>query len=181
MNYIGKRISYVNKEDELSIVISAYAEKSKTNLMIAWFLAWTLGGIAMIVYLLTVKDTQVKTMVLVWLGFWFYFEYKVWKAITWRKFGKEVIKISQEHFFYKRDNRGQGKVKDYTKDLIQDLGKPASKQNEMISTFLNSYWVIAGESLAFKYLGKEILFGMNLNDKDTAALMKLIREVGKVG
>jgi hypothetical protein len=175
MENIGNRISFVRKEDELSIVISAYSEKPKTRLLFVWFLAWTICGLIILGYLFRIQDNQTRTMILVWLGFWLYFTYKAWKAYTWRKFGKEIIKIGKGLFFYKRDNRGRGKVKLYETELIQKLGKYAGRQSDIVSNFMNSYWVIAGETLTFNYLGKEILFGMELDEKSINALMNLIR------
>src|ERR1700692_1461663 len=113
MEYIGNRISFLRKPDELSIVISAYSDKKKNRLLLAWIAAWTVGGLIVVVYLFLVHETQLKTMLLVWLCFGFYFEYKAWKAFTWRKYGTEILKIGKGHLFYKRDNRGAGKVQDF--------------------------------------------------------------------
>jgi hypothetical protein len=175
MEYIGKRISFVRKPEELSIVISAYSDKSKTNLLLAWFIAWTLGGLAIFAYLFVTHDNQVRTAIVVWLGFWIYFEYKVWKAYTWRTFGKEIIKIGKGKLFYKRDNRGQGKLLTCDTALIQNLEKFKGQESNLMSHFLNSYWVIAGETIAFNYYSKEILLGLQLENKDSAALLKLIQ------
>ncbi len=175
MEYIGSRISYLRKPDELSIVISVFSDKKKNRLLLAWILAWTMGGLVMMGYFFTVHENQLKTMVLVWLGFWFYFEYKAWKAYTWRRHGKEIIKIGKGHLFYKRDNRGAGKIQDFQTEAIQQFEKYAGRQNDFINTLISSYWVIAGETISFRYYGKEVAFGMQLQEKDTAALMELLR------
>jgi hypothetical protein len=174
MEYIGNRISFVRKEEELSIVISAYSDAKKNTLLLSWFIAWTLGGVAMGIYLFRVPPGQLKTLILVWLGFWLYFEYKVWKAFTWRKYGKEIIKIGRGILFYKRDNRGAGKIHNYQTAFIQNTGKYKGKPDDVVSQFMSSYWVIGGESLSFMYYGKEILFGMQLNEKDSLSLLKLV-------
>jgi hypothetical protein len=163
-------------KNELSIVISAYSEPSKNSMMLTWFIAWTLGGLAVAIYFFIIHDNQTRTMMLVWMGFWFYFEFKVWKAYTWRRFGKEIIKIEKSHFFYKRDNRGAGKVATYQAEFIQDLDKYKGRQGDMVSNFMNSYWIIAGETLSFNYYGKEILLGMQLDEKECSSLLKLIRD-----
>ncbi|HXC06963.1 MAG TPA: hypothetical protein VNZ86_19525 [Bacteroidia bacterium] len=175
MEYIGTRISFLRKPDELSIVISAYADKGKSSLLLAWILAWTLGGIAMAVYLFQVHETQLKTMILVWMGFWLYFEYKAWKAYTWRRFGKEIIKIGKGHLFYKRDNRGAGKIQNFETESVQQLGRYAGGKNDLVSSFVSSYWVIAGETLSFNYFGKETAVGLELDEKDANALLHLLR------
>jgi hypothetical protein len=180
MEYLGKRISYVRKADELSIVISAYSVKSKNNILLAWFIAWTLGGLIVLVSLFRTPAGDAKTMLLVWLGFWLYFEYKAWKAYTWRRFGKEVIKIGKSTLFYKRDNRGAGKVQQFQTEFIQNLEKHKGRPDAAITHFLSSYWVIAGETISFKYYGKEVLLGMQLDDKEAGGLLKLIAKEIKI-
>jgi hypothetical protein len=176
MELIGKRISYVKKEDELSIVISAYSEKRKNHLLLAWLIAWTLCGLIILVSLFKIPPGQTKTFMMVWLGFWVYFGYKIWKAYTWRRFGKEIIKIGKSQLFYKQDNRGAGKIRNFELASVQKLGKYTARKGEAINQFMSSYWVIAGESLSFDYFGKEILFGRELNEKDASALLKLMKE-----
>ncbi len=175
MNQIGKRITYVQKEDELSIVISSYSDKNKNVFLLLWFIAWSCGGLAMLIYLFQVPTGQLKTMILVWIGFWLYFEFKVWKAYTWRKFGKEILKIGKKQLFYKRDNRGGGRILEYAVEFIENPGTYEKNQGDIINHLLSSYWVISGETLSFTYYGKEILFGMQLTEKEARELLKLIK------
>ncbi|MFI5149521.1 MAG: hypothetical protein ACHQRM_07280 [Bacteroidia bacterium] len=175
MEYIGNRISFLRKPDELSIVISAYSDKRKNLLLLAWILAWTLGGIVMTVYLFRVHDSQLKTMILVWMGFWLYFEYKAWKAYTWRKYGKEIVKIGKGYLFYKRDNRGAGKLRNFETASVESAGRYTAGENDLVRNFISSYWVIGGETISFRYFGKEVAFGMQLEEKDANALLQLIR------
>jgi len=108
------------------------------------------------------------------LGFWAYFEYKIFHAYLWRKSGKEKIKIRDKKFLYKRDISGRGKIKSFETDFIKDLRMPEPKENSFSENLNNSYWVIGGEKLAFDYYGKEIKFGIQLEEADAKALLKLI-------
>ena len=121
------------------------------------------------------KDEQTKIAILVWLGFWSYFEYKTFKAVMWRSFGVEKIKLRERKLVYKKDVRSKGKIKTYEFDFIKYLRIIESKENSFFENLNNSYWMIAGEKLAFDYYGKEIKFGLQLNDSDAKALYKLIK------
>lgn len=112
MEYIGKRISIKKKENhEWSIVILSSIDKTKNRLLFAWLFAWTVSGIIVLTQYFVIIDQQTKIALIVWLGFWAYFEYKIFKAFMWRKFGVEKIKLQDGKLYYKRDVSGKGKFK----------------------------------------------------------------------
>lgn len=174
MEYIGERISIKRIENETSIVILSTVDKMKKKLLIAWFALWTICGTIVFTQYFTITDEQTKVAVLVWLGFWAYFEYKTFSAVMWRSFGVEKIKLSDRKLFYKKDIRGKGKIKVYEFDFMKEFRVIESKENSFFENLNNSYWVIAGEKLAFDYYGKEIKLGIQLNEADAKALFKLI-------
>lgn len=178
MEYIGERISIKRIENETSIVILSTVDKMKKKLLIAWFVLWTICGIIVFTQYFTITDEQTRVAILVWLGFWAYFEYKTYVAVMWRSFGLEKIKLRDRKLFYKRAVRGKGKVKVYEFDFMKEFRIVESQENSFFENLNNSYWVIAGEKLAFDYYGKEIKFGIQLNDADAKALHKLIK--GKI-
>lgn len=175
MDYIGKRISIKKKEDELSVVILPLAEKRKNNLLLVWLLLWSLSGLVILSQFFVISDVNTKIAVLVWLAFWAYFEYKIVNAYRWRKSGKEKIKIRENKFLYKRDISGKGAVKTYEIDFIKNVRLVENKDESFMESLNNSYWVIAGEKLVFDYSGKEIRFGLQLEDTDAKALLKLLQ------
>jgi len=174
MEYIGKRISVKRKENEVSIVILSSVDKTKNTLLFVWLLLWTLSGVIVMTQYFTLSDPNSKAAIIGWLGFWAYFEYKMFKAFMWRKFGVEKIKLREGKLIYKRDIRGKGKVTTFDFDFIKDLRILEPKENSFFENLNNSYWMIAGERLAFDYYGKEIRFGIQLDLKDANALFKLI-------
>lgn len=174
MEYIGKRISIKRKENEISIVIISLKEKAKNILLTIYLALWSLSGIIVFSQYLVIPDPNTRLALLVWMAFWAYFEYKIFKAYMWRKFGVEKIKLRDRKFLYKRDRAGKGKVKEYEYDFIKELKFTEPKENSFFENINNSYWVIAGERLAFDYYGKEIKFGIQLDEADAKALLKLI-------
>jgi hypothetical protein len=174
MEYIGKRISIKRKENEISIVIVSLKEKAKNILLTIYLALWSLSGIIVFSQYLLIPDRDTKLALLVWMAFWAYFEYKIFKAYMWRKFGVEKIKLRNGSFLYKRDRAGKGKIKDYDYDFIKELRLVVPKENSFFENINNSYWVIAGEKLAFDYNGREIKFGIQLDEADAKALLKLL-------
>jgi hypothetical protein len=175
MEFIGKRTSIKKSDTETSIVIVSQSEKIKNILLFSWFFIWTVSGIIVFAQYFRMPDQNSKVMIIVWLGFWAYFEYKIFRAFMWRKFGVEKIKLRENKFFYKRDVAGKGRIKVYEFDFIKDLRIIESKERSFADNMNNSYWMVGGEKLAFDYYGKEIKFGMQLDDDDTKALLKLLR------
>jgi len=176
MEYIGKRISIKRTENEVSIVILSTADKTKKTLLITWFVLWTLSGIVVLSQFIRIPDQNTKVAILVWLGFWAYFEYKIFKAVMWRSYGVEKIKLRENKVFYKRDRAGRGKINAYEFDFIKDLRIVQPKENSLMDNLSNSYWVIGGEKLAFDYYGKEIKMGLQLETADANALLKVLKK-----
>ncbi|HEX8514684.1 MAG TPA: hypothetical protein VF868_00695 [Bacteroidia bacterium] len=176
MEYIGKRISIKKNDNETSIVIVSQSEKTKNILMFIWFFIWTVSGIVVFAQYFIMKDPNTKVMLIVWLGFWAYFEFRIFKAFMWRKYGVEKIKLRDNKFFYKRDVAGKGKVKVYEFDFIKDLRLFEEKENSFAHTMSNSYWMVGGEKLVFDYYGKEIKFAMQIEEKEAEALLKLLKK-----
>lgn len=164
------------EDGEVSIVILSTADKFKRKLLILWLVLWTISGFIVFSQYFHVTDKDTKAAIIVWLGFWAYFEYKIFRAFLWRTYGIEKIKIRKGKLFYKRDISGRGKIKVFDAEMLKDLRVAEPKENSFFEDLNNSYWVIAGEKLAFDYYGKEIKFGIQLEESDAKALHKLIEK-----
>ena len=175
MEYIGKRISIKRKEKETSIVILTEVNKMKRTLLFCWFFLWSASGVIIFTQSFMIQDENTKVAVIVWLGFWAYFEYKIFKAYMWRRFGLEKVKLRDNKLFYKRDVAGKGKIKVYEYDFIKDFRIIDKKERSFIDNLNDSYWVVAGERIAFDYYGKEIKLGLQVDDVETAGLYKLLK------
>lgn len=182
MEYLGKRISIKKSEKEVSIIIISFSEKAKNILLFSWLFIWTVSGFVVLSQYFIIGDKNAKAMLMVWLAFWAYFEYKSFRALMWRKYGVEKIKLRENKLFYKREIAGKGKINIYEFDFIKDFRVVEFKENSFSDNMSNAYWAIGGEQLAFDYYGKEIKFGLQLNEEETNALYKLIKkEINRVG
>ena len=176
MEYIGKRTSIKRSEEGLSIVILSLADKIKNRLLLTWLVLWSIGGLIVISQYFLLTDKNTKIAIIVWLGFWIYFEFKILNAYLWRRAGKEIIKIRGNKLQYKRDISGKGKVKTYPTDHIKDFRITEPKENSFFENLNNSYWIISGEKLAFDYYGREIKLGIQLDDNEAKELLKVIKK-----
>lgn len=177
MDYIGNRISIKQlAEDTTSIVILSNKTKLKNTLLFAWVFLWTVSGIVVFTQYFSLTDQDAKAAIIVWMGFWAYFEYKMIKAYFWRKLGMEKLKIKEGKLFYKRDISGKGKIKVFEADFIKDLRLIEVKEHAFFEGINNSYWMIAGEKIAFDYYGKEQRLGLQLEQEDAEKLTRLLRK-----
>ena len=175
MDYIGKRTSILRKDNELSIVILSNQDKVKNRLLLTWLILWSVSALVVIGQYFLQTDANTKTTIIVWMGFWAYFEYKIVVAYRWRRWGKEKIKILNGKLVYKRDVSGKEKPKEYDLDRIKDLRFIELKENSFFENLNDSYWVIANEKLAFDYNGAEIKFGIQLEESDAKAILKVLK------
>jgi hypothetical protein len=175
MNFIGEQISIVNSEKESRIVILSLKDKIKNILLFIWLFVWSVCGVIMITQYFATTNPDIKTVIIVWLGFWCYFEFKIAKAHLWRKTGKEIIKIKNGKLIYKKEVSHKGKTTEYDCETIKNLRVIEPKENSFMDTINNSYWVIGGEKLAFDYFGNEIKIGFQLKEEDAKALLKLLK------
>ena len=175
MEYIGQRISILKREDSISVVILAFKDKLKTRLLFLWLLVWSLAGIIVLVSYFKIQDENTKIAFIVWLGFWAYFEYKTGYAFFWRISGKEKVRIENGKIVIKRDIMGKGRFSIYSLDSIKNFRIDETTESNFSKSINDSYWIIGGERIAFDYFGREIKFGIQLDEKETLEIYKKIK------
>lgn len=173
---ISPRASYVEKEDELSIVISSATDRKKARNIGIIMSLWLIGGIAIGINYFRIEDHNTKVFILVWLAFWFYFSYVIGKAFLWQWNGKELIKVRDGKLIYKKDVSGRGFVIDYKIPEMKNIRKYGEKTPGWLKTFGGDYWSVDCDSIAFDYEGKEIPLGYKLNEKEQEQILKLLKK-----
>lgn len=171
-----KRVTTEKKEVGLLIKVKAFKEEGKQKNLTVWLMAWTFCGLAVAYQLLLDANNEIKSMLLVFMAFWSYFEFKVVKAFRWRRGGEEQLFISEEKVLYGRTINNRGILRPYRKDLVNGARLIENDQNTFAKAFAESYWVIGGEKLAFTINGKVIPFGLRLSDKEAKKLMELFNK-----
>ena len=160
----------------LSMYINASNEASFYRYQ--YDLAYTQGkrDVATTIYKDIEKNQGKRIFILGLLAFWAYFEYKVGKTFLFRKFGKEKLWIKNGKLFYQREINKRGKIKEYNPSLINELEILKPNRGDFFVQMQESFWVVGGERLMFKYASKHIKFGIQLNDKETSVIYKELKK-----
>lgn len=172
---IGKRISVMKEGDTASFVILPSDANWKVWLLFAWLFLWTVSGVIVAANYFTLSNANMKLVLIMWLGFWAYFEFKIGRAFLFRRFGKEKVWIRGGKLFYWRDIAGRGKKLEFDKELIKDLEVIEKNRKDFFASMNESFWVIGGESIVFNYGAKVYRFGIQLPDAEARELVRQVK------
>lgn len=176
MQVIGDRSSILKKDGLFSLVILSTNEKKKVGLMFLWLLAWTVSGFIIIVNYFKVQNINMKLGLIIWIGFWAYFEFKIFNAFRWKKFGKEKLWVKDGKLHYQREVQGRGKIRSYDLNLVSEVRFLEIEKGNFADVFNQSFWVKGGERLEIACQAKVIRFGMQLSDSEAKAILKEINQ-----
>lgn len=174
MKLIGDRVSMLEKGNVLSFVVLPTTEKRKLNIMLLWLVAWTVCGIIVFVSYFKLNNSEAKMFTIVYLSFWFYFEFKIARAYLWKKYGKEKIWLKNGKLFYQKEVSGKGKILEYDLNLIEDIDLIEVSKTSFSDTINQSFWIKGGERIQFRHQSKTIVLGMQLTDKEAMGILKEI-------
>ena len=173
---IGKRCSILIKNNVFSLVILPTESKQKTILLLLWLLAWTIGGFIIIFNYFSLTQQSAKLFVIIWLGFWAYFEYKIFRVFMWKQFGKEKLWIKNGTIFYQHNINGKGKTKEFDLNLVSDLDLIELDERNFADVFAQSFWVKGGERIVFTCQDKFVKFGMQLSNEDSNKIISDLKK-----
>lgn len=175
MKWIGERISFVDDQNKLTVVIYPEAKGLTKSIMGAWFAMWIMiGAIVVWSYFMFKLTEQENIIIYIFMAFWAYFAVRVGRSFFWLLWGKELIKIDEAAFGYKKSIKTYGGVKRYLLDNISKMRKYEVKEGSFQAIWEASPWVKGGERLEFDYLGKVVRFGRKISEKDGKLLFKLL-------
>lgn len=170
MKILGDRISILEKEDVLSIVILSTADKKKLMGLFLWLLAWSVCGVIVLANYFTLADQKAKLFVIIYMSFWAYFEYNIIKVFLWKRSGKEKIWIQSGQLHYQREISGRGKIKQYDAHLISKPEIIELSKTSFADTINQSFWVKGGERIKFESQGKEVRLAMQISDEEARVI-----------
>jgi hypothetical protein len=172
---IGKRISALKADGVNSFVIKPTDANWKLYLLFAWLFLWTISGVIVLANYVTLANANIKIIVLVWLGFWAYFEFRTGKAFIFKKFGKEKIWVKNGKLNYWKDISGRGKKLEFDIELVKDLQLVEKNKRDFFQFMNESFWVMGSESISFIYGIKTYRMGIQLNEEDAKELLKQLK------
>lgn len=176
MKQIGEKITFINDKEKLTVVISTKVDKWKEISLLIWVFLWTICGAIFVYYFSKAEVQKEQLFYIIILSFWFYFEYRIGKALLWRLFGKELLKIDKEKFYFKKSILGYGKTVSY---FIDNLKEPFEvvdyKVNNLVENLEDSFWTIGGGRIKLKSSLKVLQFGFQINEPDSKLLARLLQ------
>ncbi|MFT4755305.1 MAG: hypothetical protein ACI85Q_002874 [Salibacteraceae bacterium] len=177
---IGQRITISKKESETIIRINGTVEGWMNHALLGWVFLWSMTGLYVIYFLFSGKAQDDQYFFFItYLTFWSFFEYKAVYSWLFRVKGYELIKVLPDAVYIKRGVFSFGKMKRYVRENIKDLKKVSQENNSLSSVYNKSFWVMGNEQIMFNYIGENVGFGMHLTQKDTSALLLLVRKMLK--
>ncbi len=173
---IGKRSSILIKDQVFSLVILPTEDKKKVNLMFLWLLSWSVSGVIVSANYFTLQQESAKLFIIVWLGFWAYFEFQIVRVYMWKRFGKEKLWIKNGTLFYQQDINGKGKIREYDVNLVSNFELVELTRGSIADTFSQTFWVKGGERIEFTCQANKIRFGMQLEDEDAKKIITALKK-----
>lgn len=175
MKWLSERISFNEDNQKVTFVIYPENKGWIKSLMGAWFAMWIAIGVTISWVLLTLKMTENERVFLyVFMAFWLYYALKVGRSFFWIIWGKELIKINETSFTYKKSIKNYGKATPYYLENIKKIRTFQPKDRSLQSVWEASPWVRGGERLEFDYMGKVIRFGRKLEEKEQKLFFNLL-------
>lgn len=175
MKWIGKRISYVDKDNKTTFIIQPENPGIAKALIGAWFCMWVVIGVVVSWYSAThPMKKELQLILLVFMLFWLYYFIRVGRSFAWLMSGKEMLKVDKISLTIKNSIKGYGKAKEYYLENIQKVRVSVPKENSFQTAWENSPWIRGGERLEFDYMGKTIRFGRKLDEKESKLLFQVL-------
>ena len=172
---IGKRISFSDSKNKLTIVIEPDKDILVNTIMGAWLSMWLTIGITVIWSLNALKlEEQEKIILYIFLVFWAYYAIKVSRSFLWLLFGIELLKIDEISLTIKKSIRKYGRSTPHYFENIKNLKFELPESSSIQAIWESSPWVNGGERFSFEHFGKIVRFGRKLNAKEAQLLSNLI-------
>jgi hypothetical protein len=112
-------------------------------------------------------DTNQKQrlILIVLIGFWAYYEYKVGRAYLFRKFGFEKVWMKGGSVYYRREINKRGRTKKFDAEFVNEFTVIDYNQFDFFQNVSRSFWTLAGDSIEFTYHSKTMRFGIQLEEQ----------------
>lgn len=181
MKKIGDRIKYDKpSKDEFILEIFPKMEKQKLQMLTLWTIAFSICGLIIFgsLFFYDFKDNSEVLMIVIFLLFWGYFEFKVLYALRWNKKGKEVITIKNGMFSYVQQISKTG----ISAEVALVKMKPfivVDDEDGFWNEINHSVFIVGGEVV--EYISGESVkrLGLKLNKKDATQLVILLNKTAQ--
>lgn len=172
----SERVSYRADKEGAELMINGKVERWKESLLAMWLLAWFFCGVVVFNEFLFAEGREFRLMLFVFLIFWAYYLWRIGKVWRYRTKGFERISLRDGELRVMVKVWGKPVEKRYFIENMGPLKKIEIPQRSFAFTHENMWWVMGGERLGFDYSDKLVRFAMQLNDQDTAAVLRFFKK-----
>jgi hypothetical protein len=110
------------------------------------------------------------------LSFWVFFEIRIGKALLWRKYGMEFLKLEDGQLFIKNSIKGYGKALPYFCANIKNIYLLDKKDTSPLAFLENSFWFVGGETIGFYHKDKLVKLGKQLRKEEAKKLVEFLKK-----
>lgn len=176
IKYIGKRISFQEDADKLSIIVLGKEEGNRPMLRALWLFAWLIIGAFIVKELNNLSpEDELRIVLFVFMGFWTYYLFRVLRALYWQWKGRESILLKKDEAVMKEAFGNLGKAFTLQTSNLVPM-KIREKESGFFALFDDSFWSIGKGELQFQVDGRVYYFGKRLSEGDRDALMKVFNK-----
>lgn len=168
---IGPRIEFSKDKESLLVIISQGIETWKKIALGVWLILWIACAAG---YLSAVDIDDNKIFVALFMLFWGYVFFKVFKVFVWRLVGKEIIEINDGAFAIKHAFGRFGRPQIFDLERVKNFGLIKRDDTKMAHFFESAFWMMGGETIGFTYNGKKMVLGKQLDEKSIPILGRLL-------
>lgn len=170
-------VEVIGNSETTMLFIYPALKKWQETLLAVWLVAWVFSGLSILPELFNAEIAfRQRFFYFVFLMFWSYFAFRIGHTFFWKKYGKEMLKITNESLVYKRDIKTYGTANTYFKENIKNLEINTLNPNSMLESYYSSFWMLGIESVQFEYLGKTVKLGLQLSAADAKKVYELLKK-----
>lgn len=169
---INPNISIKQNSETWSLVIKPQISLWQRRLLFIWIICWSVCGIWVMAQYRTIQNQNEKIFIILYLAFWFYFEWSMVRVYIWKRFGKEKLWIKQGQLFYHQAKQKSSKIQSWPLEsvgLVEAVSFNPNGFNEIIS---QSFWMKGHPRVQLTCPGTLLRFGFQLDVKTTQAVIK---------
>jgi hypothetical protein len=173
---IGNRISIAHHPDAFTVVITQEIPRTSFALLVAWWGAWWAVGVVFAVQWATTEVADERMFFTISLAFWAYFAFRVGKVIAWRKWGRELIRITPSELSVKNAFGAYGRAVSVPLSSVERMEVVKRDPRKFLHSMDQSFWILGGDTLVVRSSVRRLPMGKQLSEREAGALAKSMDE-----
>ena len=169
---MDSRIQIVSTENKLEVVIKAFYNEKKQQMLLIWIVLFSLCGLAILSQFFENYDAGTKVFFGVYVAFWLFFEFKVIYAYRWRKYGEERLIMENNELILVKTIGKRGITQRFDIKELKKFDFLKDSNGSFVKSMNTSYWNINKYHLVMKLENSEIPFAIDIENKMAKKILK---------